>query len=97
MFLRNVSDQVSHPYKTTGKITVLYISRSNDFMQQNPTCKVAAPVKTICKYGSSPFICDLNPHFLPFLAMTCNSLHAISFFKDPTENIAVITRNANVR
>jgi len=22
---RNVSDQVSHPYKTTGKITVLYI------------------------------------------------------------------------
>jgi hypothetical protein len=25
MFLLNVSDQVSHPYKTTGKIIVLYI------------------------------------------------------------------------
>ena len=24
-FLRSVNDQVSHPYKTTGKITVLYI------------------------------------------------------------------------
>jgi len=25
LFFRNVSDQVSHPYKTTGKIIVLYI------------------------------------------------------------------------
>ena len=28
---RNVSDQVSHPYKTTGKIVVLYISWSLNF------------------------------------------------------------------
>jgi hypothetical protein len=27
----NVSDQVSHPYKTTGKIIVLYIPLSLDF------------------------------------------------------------------
>jgi hypothetical protein len=28
MFLLNVRDQVSHPYRTTGKIKVLYILRT---------------------------------------------------------------------
>jgi len=27
---RNVSDQVSHPYKTTGKIIVLYITHTQE-------------------------------------------------------------------
>ena len=66
-------------------------------MQQNPKCKVAASVKAICKYGSSAFVCDLNPHSSSFSVMTCNSLHAIFFSKVLAENIAIITRNANVR
>jgi len=32
----NVTDQVSHPYKTTGKITVLYISIYKDIRGLNP-------------------------------------------------------------
>ena len=52
----NVSYQVSHPYKTTGKITVLYISRPDDVMKQNPTGKLAAPVRAICKYTNSVLV-----------------------------------------
>ena len=89
-----VSNQVSHPYKTTGKITVSCISRSNDVMQQNPMGKVAAPFRA-CKYGSSAFGCDLNPFSFSFSAMTSNSLDAIFFFRDLAEKFAIITRNAN--
>jgi hypothetical protein len=92
-----VSDQVSHPYKITGKITVMCTSRSNDVMKQNPKCKVSPPVKAICNYGRSAFGCDLNPHSFSFSAMTCNSVHAIFFSTDIAENIAIMTRYANVR
>jgi hypothetical protein len=75
----------------------MYISRSNDVIKQNPTCKVAAPVRAVYKYGSSAFGCDLNPHSFLFSAMNSNSFHAIFFLKDLAENIAIVTRNANVR
>ena len=39
----NVSDQVSHPYRTTGKIIVLYISWSLDFWIANWKTKDSAP------------------------------------------------------
>ena len=40
---RNVSDQVSHPYKTTGKIIVLYISWSLNLWIATWKTKVSAP------------------------------------------------------
>jgi hypothetical protein len=42
---RNVNDQVSHPFKTTGKIIVLYILIFK-FLDSKPEEKVSAPKVT---------------------------------------------------
>ena len=43
----NVSDQLSHPYKTTGKITVFYVSSSWHIILQNKVRNIILPNKCI--------------------------------------------------